>query len=101
MVFLPDTTFDNCPPSLDVIYVDGGFPQMKVVGNPEVLEFFEKQGGTAKFITSVCSGSEFFLRVGLLEDCQAATHRATRDQLANLGVQIGTEEVVSVYFPQL
>ena len=51
LVILPDTTFANCPP-LDVICVGGGLGQQAVVDDPEVLEFFRKQGSTAKFITS-------------------------------------------------
>ena len=93
MVILPDTTFDNCPP-LDVICVGGGLGQMKVVDDPEVLEFFRKQGSTAKFITSVCGGSEFLANAGLLQGYRAATHWMAREQLAMKGVEVGTERVV-------
>lgn len=90
---LPDTTFENCPP-LDVICVGGGLGQMAVVDDPEVLEFFRRQGSTAKFITSVCSGSEFLAKAGLLKGYRAATHWAFRGQLAKLGIEVGTERVV-------
>ncbi|MBW4553476.1 MAG: DJ-1/PfpI family protein [Aphanocapsa sp. GSE-SYN-MK-11-07L] len=93
MVILPDTTFENCPP-LDVICIGGGLEQMAVVDDPEVLDFFRKQGSTAKFITSVCGGSEFLAKAGLLQGYRAATHWAMREQLAKLGVEVGTERVV-------
>lgn len=93
MMILPDTTFENCP-SLDVICVGGGLGQMAVVNDPEVLEFFRKQGRTAKFITSVCGGSEFLAKAGLLQGYRAATHWMAREQLARLGVEVGTERVV-------
>ena len=93
LVILPDTTFANCPP-LDVICVGGGLGQQAVVDDPEVLEFFRKQGSTAKFITSVCGGSEFLAKAGLLEGYRAATHWGMREQLAKLGVEVGTERVV-------
>lgn len=93
MVILPDTTFENCPP-LDVICVGGGLGQMKVVDDPEMLEFLQKQGSTAKFITSVCGGSEFLAKAGLLQGYRAATHWMMREQLATLGVEVGTERVV-------
>ncbi|MEM7772521.1 MAG: DJ-1/PfpI family protein [Cyanobacteria bacterium P01_A01_bin.37] len=93
LVILPDTTFANCPP-LDVICVGGGIGQQAVVDDPEVLEFFRKQGSTAKFITSVCGGSEFLAKAGLLEGYRAATHWGMREQLAKLGVEVGTERVV-------
>ena len=93
LAILPDTTFANCPP-LDVICVGGGLEQPAVVNDPEVLEFFRKQGRTAKFITSVCGGSEFLAKAGLLEGYRAATHWGMREQLAQLGVEVGTERVV-------
>ncbi|MEH2283700.1 MAG: DJ-1/PfpI family protein [Nostoc sp.] len=93
MMILPDTTFENCPP-LDVICVGGGLGQSAVVDDPEVLEFFQKQGSTAKFITSVCGGSEFLAKAGLLQGYRAATHWMMREQLARLGVEVGTERVV-------
>lgn len=93
MVITPDTTFENCPP-LDVICVGGGLKQAAVVDDPSVLDFFRAQGRTAKFITSVCGGSEFLAKAGLLEGYRAATHWAMREQLAALGVEVGTERVV-------
>lgn len=93
MMILPDTTFENCPP-LDVICIGGGLEQMKVVDDPEVLEFLQKQGSTAKFITSVCGGSVFLAKAGLLQGYRAATHWMMREQLAMLGVEVGTERVV-------
>ncbi|MFN6530399.1 DJ-1/PfpI family protein [Nostoc sp. ChiSLP03a] len=93
MKILPDTTFENCPP-LDAICVGGGLGQSAVVNDPEVLEFFHKQGSTAKFITSVCGGSEFLAKAGLLQGYRAATHWMMREQLATLGVEVGTERVV-------
>lgn len=98
LVILPDTTFENCSP-LDVICVGGGLEQRAVVDDPEILEFFRKQGSTAKFITSVCGGSEFLAKAGLLQGYRAATHWGMREhmrseQFAKLGVEIVTERVV-------
>lgn len=93
MKIVPDTTFENCPP-LDVLCVGGGLGQMAVVDDPEILEFFRRQGSTAKFITSVCGGSEFLAKAGLLQGYRAATHWMARKQLAGLGVEVGTERVV-------
>lgn len=93
MMIVPDTTFETCP-TLDVICVGGGLQQAAVVDDPEVLEFFQKQGSTAKFVTSVCSGSEFLAKAGLLQGYRAATHWLFREQLAKLGVEVATERVV-------
>jgi cyclohexyl-isocyanide hydratase len=93
MMILPDTTFENCPP-LEVICVGGGLGQMAVVDDPEVLKFLQQQGSTTKFVTSVCGGSEFLAKAGLLQGYRAATHWMAREQLARLGVEVGTERVV-------
>jgi cyclohexyl-isocyanide hydratase len=93
MMVLPDTTFDNCP-RLDVVCIGGGIGQAPVEDDPELLAFLRKQGSTAKFITSVCGGSQFLAKAGLLEGYRAATHWAARGQLAALGVEVGTERVV-------
>ncbi|MEO1069759.1 MAG: DJ-1/PfpI family protein [Cyanobacteria bacterium J06638_6] len=94
MVVLPDTSFANCP-SLDVICIGGGLEQPAIVDDPEILDFLKKQGRTAKFITSVCGGSEFLAKADLLQGYRAATHWGMREQLmANPGVEVGTERVV-------
>jgi cyclohexyl-isocyanide hydratase len=93
MMVLPDTTFDNCP-RLDIICIGGGLEQAAVEDDPELLAFLRKQGSIAKFITSVCGGSMFLAKAGLLEGYRAATHWAMREQLAQLGVEVGTKRVV-------
>ncbi len=93
MIILPDTTFENCPP-LDIICIGGGLGQMALVDDPKVLEFLQQQGSTAKFVTSVCGGSEFLAKAGLLQGYRAATHWMFREQLAQLGVEVATERVV-------
>lgn len=92
MMVLPDTTFANCP-RLDVICVGGGLGMQAIEDDPQILEFLRKQGSTAKFITSVCGGSILLAKAGLLEGYRAATHWASREQLAALGVEVSTERV--------
>ncbi len=60
----------------------------------EVLDFLRQQGKTPKYITSVCTGSLILAAAGLLQGYRAACHWAFRDQLAMLGVEVGTERVV-------
>jgi cyclohexyl-isocyanide hydratase len=79
---------------LDIICIGGGIGQAAVEDDPELLAFLRKQGSTAKFITSVCGGSQFLAKAGLLEGYRAATHWAARPQLTALGVEVGTERVV-------
>lgn len=93
MRIIPDTTFGNCPP-LDIICIGGGLGQSAVVDDPEILAFLRQQGSMTKFITSVCGGSEFLAKAGLLQGYRSATHWMFREQLAAAGVQVGTERVV-------
>jgi cyclohexyl-isocyanide hydratase len=93
MVVVPDTTFDNCP-RLDIICIGGGIGQAAVEDDPEILAFLSNQGSTAKYVTSVCGGSIFLAKAGLLEGYRAASHWAGRPQLTALGVDFGTERVV-------
>lgn len=93
MTILPSTTFDACPP-LDVICVPGGPGQVEMMQDTELLEFLASQGKTARYITSVCTGSLILAAAGLLQGYRAATHWAFREQLAMLGVEVGTERVV-------
>ena len=93
MTIVPDTTFADCP-LLDVICIGGGMGQQAVVDDKEVLDFLRQQGSSAKFVTSVCGGSEFLAKAGLLLGYRAATHWMARQQLALLGVEVGTERVV-------
>ncbi len=94
MTILPTTTFNDCPP-LDVLCVPGGaMGQVEMMRDTEVLEFLQRQGKTAKFVTSVCTGSLVLAAAGLLQGYRAACHWAFRDQLALLGIEVGTERVV-------
>ncbi len=93
MTILPTATFSDCPP-LDILCVPGGPGQVEMMGDTEMLEFLQQQGKTAKFITSVCTGSLILAAAGLLQGYRAACHWAFRDQLAILGVEVSTERVV-------
>ena len=94
MTILPTATFNDCQ-SLDVLCVPGGaIGQVEMMQDAEVLEFLRQQGKTAKYITSVCTGSLILAAAGLLQGYRAACHWAFRDQLAMLGVEVGTQRVV-------
>ncbi|MEM9152805.1 MAG: DJ-1/PfpI family protein [Cyanobacteria bacterium P01_F01_bin.3] len=93
MVIVPDTTFVDCPP-VDVICIGGGRGQSELIDDAELLDFLKLQGDKAKFVTSVCGGSEFLAKAGLLEGYRAATHWAARPMLAKLGVEVGIDRVV-------
>src|SRR5690348_4468754 len=66
MTILPTTPLDDCPP-LDVLLVPGGYGMRALLTDEAVLEFLRKQGATAKWFTSVCTGSLLLGAAGLLQ----------------------------------
>ena len=54
----------------------------------------KQQSKTAKYITSVCTGSMILAAAGLLKGYRAGCHWMFREYLAMLGVEVGTERVV-------
>jgi cyclohexyl-isocyanide hydratase len=94
MTILPTATFEECP-TLDVLCVPGGaIGQVEMMQDVEVLEFLRQRGKTAKYITSVCTGSLILAAAGLLQGYRAACHWAFRNQLEMLGVEVGCDRVV-------
>lgn len=82
----PTTTFKDCPKNLDVLFVPGGVPgTLTMMEDPEVLAFLAEQGKTAKYITSVCTGSLVLGAAGLLNGYKATSHWVTLDVLSELG----------------
>ena len=95
LVLTPDFTFKTCP-ELDVVCVPGGgLGQIEALRNEAVLEFLRHQAQTAKWVSSVCTGSLLLAAAGLLEGYCATCHWAFRDQLAQFpGVEVVTDRVV-------
>lgn len=93
LTLLPDTTFAECP-DLDIICVPGGPGQIEMMADEQLLKFLQKQAKTAKYITSVCTGSLVLAAAGLLQGYRAGCHWAFLDQLALLGVEVSDERVV-------
>jgi cyclohexyl-isocyanide hydratase len=92
LALTPTTTFADCP-QLDVICVPGGFGVDEIVNDEEVLGFLRRQAGSARYVTSVCTGSLVLGAAGLLDGYRAATHWSARDCLAPLGATLSTERV--------
>ncbi len=91
-VISPTTTFDDCPAQLDILFVPGGAVDRMMLDD-KAIAFLVDRGARASFITSVCNGSLILAAAGLLDGYRSATHWATRDHLARLGVEVSTERV--------
>lgn len=72
----PTNTFDDCPDDLDVLFVPGGYGTNAAMQDEAIVSFLARSGRTARYITSVCSGSVLLGMAGLLDGYKAATHWA-------------------------
>lgn len=94
LIITPTATIDNCP-QLDVVCVPGGgIGQVEVMQDEEVLKFLQRVSDTAKYITSVCTGSLILAKANLLQDYQATCHWAFKEHLAALGVEVVPKRIV-------
>ncbi len=83
---LPNKTFETCPENLDVIFLPGGGDgTVAAMRDPAMLAFLQRQAKTARYITSVCTGSLILGAAGLLKGYKATSHWVTHDVLAMLG----------------
>jgi cyclohexyl-isocyanide hydratase len=90
---LPTQTFDSCP-SLDILCVPGGPGQQRLMQDPVVLGWLDRQGQQAAWVTSVCSGSLLLGAAGLLRGYRAASHWNYREYLPVFGAVIDDARVV-------
>jgi cyclohexyl-isocyanide hydratase len=93
MRIVPTVTYAGCPP-LDVVMVPGGPGQQDLMEDAEALDFLRKQAATAKYITSVCTGSLVLAAAGLLKGKRATCHWAAVEHLKLLGAIPVREKVV-------
>jgi cyclohexyl-isocyanide hydratase len=82
---VPTHTFENCP-RLDLICVPGGNAGVvKAIADHETIEFVRRQSGSAKYVTSVCTGAFILGVAGLLRGRRATTHWAFAELLPLVG----------------
>ncbi len=90
---VPGATLASCP-ALDVVCVPGGPGVAECMTDAEVLEFVRRQCASARFVTSVCTGSLLLAAAGVLTGYEAACHWAYLDLLPLLGAKPKAERVV-------
>lgn len=70
----------------DVLCVPGGKGVMSTLQNDAFLDQIQRLGRSARYITSVCTGSLILAAAGLITGRHAACHWASRDLLTTFGV---------------
>jgi cyclohexyl-isocyanide hydratase len=91
---VPTCTFANCPP-LGLICIPGGVSGViGAIGDRETVEFVRRQAGTAKYVTSVCTGAFVLGIAGLLKGRRVTTHWAYTDLLSLVGATYEKARVV-------
>jgi len=89
----PTTTFADCP-KLDVLCVPGGFGVVEQLNDAETLGFLHRQGGAARYVTSVCNGSLLLGAAGLIDGYKSACHWMWRHYLPQFGAEPVAARVV-------
>jgi len=72
-------------PSCDVLCVPGGYGCTAAMQDPAYMNAIWRLAATARYVTSVCTGSLILAAAGLLKGKRAACHWAWRDMLADFG----------------
>ncbi len=81
--------------SCDLLCIPGGFGVADMIHEGEFMSHIQRLGNTAKYISSICTGSIILAAAGLLEGKNAACHWAWRDVLGQFpNVTVKTDRVV-------
>ena len=78
----------------DVLCVPGGTGVTDALRDAEYVQHVRRLGASARYLTSVCSGSLILAGAGLLEGKRAACHWAWRPLLAEQGVLVDEGRIV-------
>jgi cyclohexyl-isocyanide hydratase len=65
-----------------------------LLNDPETLDFIKEKAATARYVTSVCTGSLVLAAAGLLKGKRAACHWMSRDMLSEFGAIPDASRVV-------
>lgn len=93
LTIMPQACFDDAP-EMDILCVPGGWGVNAVLEDDATREFLLDSAESARYLTSVCSGSLLLGAAGLLRGYRATTHWMSHDLLAPFGAIPTRERVV-------
>nr|WP_315459089.1 DJ-1/PfpI family protein [uncultured Sphingorhabdus sp.] len=70
---MPRSGFADCPPA-DILCVPGGHGVRDAIADRAIVDFVERQGSDAQWVTSVCTGAFILGAAGLLQGKRATCH---------------------------
>jgi cyclohexyl-isocyanide hydratase len=79
---------------LDVLCVPGGYGVTPMLNDVPTIGFIKRMARTARYTTSVCTGSLLLGAAGVLREHRATTHWASMEMLSAFGAQAVHERVV-------
>lgn len=95
MSFTPTHSFATASAAPDMLLVVGGIMgSIDCMNDPEVMAFVARQGATATWVTSVCTGGLVLGAAGLLRGYDATAHWGVVDLLPLLGARHVDRRVV-------
>jgi cyclohexyl-isocyanide hydratase len=90
---VPTATFDEVG-AADILCVPGGIGVTEIMQDEAAIDWVRRVGGSARWVTSVCTGSLILGAAGLLRGYRATSHWAWRDDLRLFGAEPVAERVV-------
>jgi len=90
---VPTATFDEII-AADILCVPGGIGVTEVMEDEAAMAWVRRIGSSAKWVTSVCTGSLILGAAGLLQGYRATSHWAWRHYLTAFGAEPVAERVV-------
>jgi cyclohexyl-isocyanide hydratase len=95
LAVVPTHTWDDCPESLDMLFVPGSaLGVLEAMRDAKFIGFIKAKAAVSKYVTSVCTGSMLLGKAGLLKGKKATSHWVTLDLLPKFGATPVKERVV-------
>ena len=92
---IPHRAFDDAPP-IDLLVVPGGWGTRALLDDAETLDWIRRIAAQARKVTSVCTGSLLYAKLGLLDGRRATTHWGALDLLESLNAGVKVERELRV-----